>query len=75
MHVVQTTEKLLHEDCGHVLAENLVVLLGNLFEQLTAVNIFHNQVDILVINIRLIILHNIGVVKLCEDGNLFLNGI
>jgi hypothetical protein len=75
MHVVQTAEKLLHEHSGHVLAENLVVLLGNLFEQLTTVNIFHNQVDILVINISLIILHNIGVIKLGEDGDFFLNGI
>ena len=49
--------------------------MSNLFKELSASDVLHNKVNVLLINIGLIILYDIGMIKLGEDTNFFLNGI
>ena len=55
-----------------LLIKHLVFLLSNFLEQLSTTDILHDQVYVFFINIRLIVLDNIGVVELGEYVNFFL---
>ena len=63
MTMVDSLEKITHVSCGLRLCEGLILLLCDLIEELGAGHIFHHQVDILLIVVRLVVLDDIGMVK------------
>lgn len=73
MHMVASTKQLLHISFGHFFAKNLVLLLGDFFEQLTTPNILHDQIDIFFIDIGFIIFDDIGMVQLGKYPYFLLN--
>lgn len=75
VHVMARSKEFSHIVLGHVLAEDLVLLLSNLFEQLSTANILHDQVDILFIDVGFVILDDVGVVELGEDLHFLLDGV
>lgn len=73
MHMMKSSEQLSHVVFSHLLAENLVLLLSNLLEQLSTPNVLHDEVDILLIHISFIIFYNIRVIQFSENSHFFLN--
>ena len=73
--MVQRREQLFNISGGLLLTEDLVLLTGDLLEELDPIDELHDKVDVLLIDIGLIILDNIGVVKFGKDTNFLLNGI
>ena len=63
MTMVDSLEQTAHVSCGLSLCEGLVLLLCYLIKELGAGYIFHDQVDILLIVVRLVVLYDIGMVK------------
>ena len=63
MTMVDSLEQTAHVSCGLRLCEGLVLLLCNLIKELGAGYIFHHQVDVLLIVVRLVVLYDIGMVK------------
>ena len=63
MTMVDSLEKTAHVSCGLCLCEGLVLLLCYLIKELGAGHIFHDQVDILLIVVCLVVLYDIGMVK------------
>ena len=64
VHMADCPEELLHVLTGIWLRQNLIVRTLDSLEQFTAVDILHDEVNLLLVLIGLIILHNIGVIKL-----------
>ena len=60
--MVASTEQLLKILFGHLLAEDLVLLLSDLVEELTPADVFHDQVDELLVDVGLVVLDDVGVV-------------
>lgn len=75
MHVMKSSKKFTHVCLGHIFAENLVFLLCDLFEELSSSDVLHDEVDVLLINIGLIILYDVWVIKFGENSYFFLDGI
>ena len=60
--MVASTEQLLKILFGHLLAEDLVLLLSDLVEELTPADVLHDQVDELLVDVGLVVLDDVGVV-------------
>ena len=71
MTMVDRLEEGLHVASSSGLGESLVCLLGDHVEELGAGNILHDQVDVLLVIVGLVILHDIGMVERMQDGNFF----
>ena len=69
MTMVDSLEQITHVSCSLRLCEGLILLLCDLIEELGAGHIFHHQVDILLIVVRLVILHDIGMVKGMQNAH------
>ena len=75
MHVIQSAKKLFHVVFGLQFSEYLILLLRNLFEKLSTINVLHYQVDIFLINICFVILYDVGMIQFCQNTNLFFDGL
>jgi len=73
VHVVTGAKQLLHVDSGHIFAEDLVSHRGNFVEELATSDVLHDQVDILLVDVSLVIFDDVRVIKLCEDLDFFLD--
>jgi hypothetical protein len=60
--MVASTEKFSHVSLSHLFREDLVLLRSNLVEKLSATDVLHDQVDVLLINVGLVILYDVRVV-------------
>lgn len=69
MHVMASSQQLLHVNSGLIFVKYLVLLSRNLINELTASNILHDEVNELFINIRLVVLNDIRVIQFSEDIN------
>ena len=70
MAVVDCLEQLFHKVCSFFLAECLVLLLIDLFEELFAANVFHDRVKVFVVVVQFEVLEDIGMVKFVQDGHI-----
>ena len=61
--MIDRLEKLSHVRTCLLLSKGLILLLADLVIQRQACDHLHDQVDILVIIVRLVILHNVGVIE------------
>ena len=68
-------EKPFHIVVCHSFIENLIFLFCNFIEQFATVDILHDEINILFINVSLIVLYNIWMVQSGKDFDLLLNGI
>ena len=75
MHVCQSTKQFLHISSSHLFSEDLVLLLGNLIEQLSTIDVLHHEIDVFFINICFVILHDIRMIQLGQYRNFFLDCI
>lgn len=75
VYVVQGTEELFHIVRSHVLRENLVLLRSDLFKKFAAANELHDEVDVLLVDVGLIVAHNVRMVQLGQDFYFLLDGI
>ena len=73
MHVVECAKQFRHILCGHFFAKHLILHAGDLVEQLSSANVLHDEVDVFLVDVSLIILHDIGVVQIGEDVHLLHN--
>ena len=73
--MVTGTQEFLHIVFSLVLCEDLVGLRGNLVEQFATADVLHDKVDVLLIDVGLVVLHDIGVVELGENTDLFLDSV
>ena len=73
--MIYRLEQFLHVVCSLLLTECLVLLLRDLIKELLSADIFHNQVDILIVIISLKVFHNIRMIKFVEDRYFFYDAI
>ena len=73
MAVVDSLKQLSHVLGSLVFVEHVGRLLDDFLKQWFPRNVFHDQIDELLVVVRLVILHYIGVVQLVQDGNLIHN--
>ena len=71
--VVDCLKQLSHVLGGLIFAEHVRGLLDDFLKQWFPRNVFHDQIDELLVVVRLVVLHYIGVVQLVQDGNLVHN--
>ena len=67
VHVVECAQELLHVMCGHIFREHLILHLRNLIEQFASTNVLHDQIDVLLVDVGLVITDDVGVVELGKD--------
>lgn len=58
---------------GVLLVEYLVLLLSDLVEELASADVLHDQVNVLLIDIGLVVFDDVRVIELCEDADFLLN--
>lgn len=58
---------------GVLLVEYLVLLLSDLVEELASADVLHDQVNVLLIDIGLVVFDDVRVIELCEDAHFLLN--
>lgn len=63
VHVANSSKKLLHVLLSTLFRQFLIVRTCDLFEQFTAIDIFHYKINLLLVLIRLIIFHDVGVIE------------
>ena len=68
--MIDRLEERFHVASGNILRKSLVGLLGDLFEKLSSIDIFHDQVDVLLIVVRFVILDDIWMVERVKNRNL-----
>ena len=73
VHVLEGGKQFSHVVLGHFLTENLVFLNSNLLEQLSSVDIFHDQVDELLVDVGLVVFHDVWMVQLRQYCHFFLD--
>ena len=71
MTMVDRLEEGLHVASSSGLSEGLVCLFSDHDEELGAGNILHDQVDVLLIIVGLVIFYDIRMVERMQDGNFF----
>ena len=67
--MIDSLEQTLHVPSCVCLREGLVGLLSDFLEELSARHVLHHQVDILGIVVRLVILHDVGVIERVKDSD------
>ena len=70
MTVVDSLKQLSHVLGGLVFAEHVGRLLDDFLKKWFPRNVFHDQIDELLVVVSLVIFHYIGVVQLVQNGNL-----
>ena len=68
--MIDRLEERFHVASGNILRKSLVGLLGDLFEKLSSIDIFHDQVDVLLIVVRFVILDDIWMIERVKNRNL-----
>ena len=71
MAMIERLEQLLHVFGRNCLRESLVFLLRDLVKQWLARHVLHHQVDVLLVVVGLVVLHDVGVVQLVQDCHFF----
>ena len=66
--MIDSLEQGLHVVGGSLFIEGLVILLSDFLEELSSSNILHDQIDILLIVVGLVIFHDVGVVESVKDS-------
>lgn len=61
--------------CSVLLVEDLIFLFRDLLKELPTTNIFHDEVNVLLVDIRLVVLDNIRVIQLREYVDFLLNSL
>ena len=69
--VIERLEQLLHVFGRNCLREGLVFLLGDLVKQGLARHVLHHQIDVLLVVVGLVVLHDVGVVQFVQDCHFF----
>ena len=69
--MVDCLEEGLHVACGRCLGKSLIGLLRNLLKQLCAGDVLHDEVDVLLIVVGLVVLDDVRMIERVQDGNLF----
>ena len=69
--MIDSLKECLHISRSSILRERLISLLRNLLEQLCASNVLHDEVDVLLIVVSLVILYDVRVIKRVQDCYLF----
>ena len=67
--MIDRLEERFHVAGCNVLRKGLVFLLGDFFEKLSSIDIFHDQVDVLLIVVRFVILDNVWMIEFVENRN------
>ena len=67
--MIDRLEERFHVAGSNVLRKGLVFLLGDFFEKLSSIDIFHDQVDVLLIVVRFVILDNVWMIEFVENRN------
>ena len=67
--MIYCLEKLLHISGGTLFCKCLILLLHNFLVHWHTFDIFHNEVDVLLIIVRFIVLDNVGMVEGVECGD------
>ena len=75
VHVAERSEELLAIPSCDLLGKHLITLGGNFVEELAPSDVLHDQIYVLFIDISLIVLYDIGMVQLCENVHLLLDGV
>ena len=75
MHVIECAKQFRHIFRGHLFAKNLILHACDLVEQLSSADVLHDEVDIFLVDVSLIILHDIGVVQIGENVDLLHDGL
>ena len=68
--MVDRLEQTAHVTGSLVLTEGLVLLLRDFLEKRLACDILHDEVDVLLVVVGLVVLDDVGVVEGVEDGDL-----
>jgi len=66
MHVIAGAEQLPHVVSSVPLIKDLVFLFCNFLKKLAATYVLHDQIDVFLVNVSLVVLDNIWVVQLGE---------
>ena len=75
MTMVDSLEQITHVSCSLRLCEGLILLLCDLIEELGAGHIFHHQVDILLIIVRLVVLDDVRMIECVQNAHFLHNAI
>lgn len=73
--MVDRLEQTFHVACRGRLSERLIGLLCYFLEQLGACDVFHDQVDVFLVVVGLVVLNDVGMVKRVQDRDFLHNAI